>query len=67
MSLELHHIVDSPDDVVGGDAEHVQELSWRSRPGDGIDGQLPHDHVAVGGNRVQDSVSDTSLITRCEK
>ena len=47
VSLELGHVVDRPDDVVGGDAEHVEQLGGRPRPRHGVDCELPHDHVAI--------------------
>ena len=79
LGLELDDVVDGLDDVVGGDAEHLEELGGgpgpgndndndndndneiRPGPGHGVDGELPDDHVAVRGDSVQHSVTQTSL------
>ena len=63
-TLQLDNIIDSIDNVVGGDTKHLQEGIRRSRPWNIVDCKLLNNHVAIGGNSIQYCISNTSLIQR---
>lgn len=68
--LTLGNVLGRLDDVLGADAEHVEEHVWGPGAGHGPHGQMLHDEVALHGQDAHDSFSETTLgkrITNCKK